>query len=119
MNSINDLDVYNNDTKSNNVTVRIVSNKGVGSPNFAKKYSLKGYNESPKPKPEQARAKDSINSLPAGKHKIIVEARGRGERRVATEDLWMSSPGFPTNYRLDVYIHPDGRVTADTAIFSF
>ena len=37
------------------------------------------------------------------------EGSWKGRRQVASENLWLSSPGFPSNYGLDVYTHSGGK----------
>jgi len=117
-NKINDIEVYNNDTETNKVDIEIRSNQGTGSIVYKAQVKVRGYNENPRPKSDKAREHIQMDDIPPGKHTIEVVARGGGRPRTAYEELWTSSPGFPKNHRLDIYIHPVKGLSADMAVFA-
>jgi len=114
--NINDIEVYNNGTETKNIDIEIRSNQGTGSVVYKAQVKLRGYNENPRPESNKAREHIQVDNIPPGKHTIEVVARGGGRPRIAYEELWTPSSGFPENYRLDIYIHPVKGLSANMAV---
>lgn len=116
-NSPNNVGVYNNSQEHKQIELKVISNRGAGKVVFSESFSIAGFNDVPKPNPADARALDKISDIPPGQHRIAVKAVGSGSPTVETEELWLATPGYPANERLDIYINPYDVLRVDRAIF--